>query len=264
MVLGVGARFWFEPGESEALAGGSVVGLVFGVMGGLLVLFALALSMLRFVPSWWFVGSRALWLKAHIWLGLLSFILILCHTGLRLGGPFEKVLYLLFLLVVVTGIFGLIVQQFLPRWMTFEVQCEVPFEQIPIVCATLRDKADLDMHSKCASLMPATGTRIRRVYAEVVRPFLGWPSDHKNLLSDPKKTTQLFAEMSRLPGAGESTLPQLLTHLEGFCAERRSLARQENLHRLLHSWLYLHVPLSWAMAVMMLTHAIMAGVYYFQ
>ena len=125
-------------------------------------------------------------------------------------------LYILFLLVVVTGIIGLVLQQFLPRWMTFEVQCEVPFEQIPIVCSTLRDKADMDMQSKCASLMPATGMRIRRVYAEVVRPFLGWPGDRGNLLNDPKKTSQFFAEMSSLPGAGESTLPQLLTQLERF------------------------------------------------
>ena len=59
MVLGVGTRIWFSPGEAEALPGGGVVGLLFGVLGGLLILFALSLSLLRFVPSWWFIGSRA-------------------------------------------------------------------------------------------------------------------------------------------------------------------------------------------------------------
>lgn len=255
-LMALGTRLWFEPDGPETLPGGSQIGLIYGILGGLVILFAWLLSALRFVPSWWFIGSRALWLKGHIWLGLLSFILILCHSGLRFGGIFEQALYLIFFLVVLTGILGVVLQQFLPRWLTIEVPCEVPYEQIPRVCASLRDKADQEMDSKCVAPVPAICERIKNWYKDVVRPYLGWPSESQ-LLSDASKTAQVFAQLRALRGVDQATskIPELLTRLEEYCNDRRRLARQESLQRLLHGWLYLHVPLSAAMMVMMLAHA---------
>ena len=261
-LIAVGLRLWYMPDGPETLAGGSRVGLLFGVLGGSLILFAWLLSALRFVPRWWFLGSRAFWLKGHIWLGTLSFVLILCHSGLRFGGLFTQMLYLVFFLVVVTGLFGLALQQFLPRWMTIEVPCEVPYEQIPNVCAALCDKADQEMDDKCVAPVAATCERIKRWYEDVGRPFLGWPSQN-HLLSDASKTAQIFAQMRGLSGVEQagSKLPELLTRLEGYCNERRRLARQESLHRLLHGWLYLHIPLSAALMVMMIAHAVITLYY---
>ncbi len=261
-VIAVGARLWFEPIGEEMLAGGSTVGLWYGVLGGLLIVFAWLLTALRFVPSWWFIGSRAFWLKGHIWLGSLSFILILCHSGMRFGGLFERILYLVFFLVVLTGLFGLLIQQFVPRWLTFEVPCEVPYEQIPGVCAALREKADLEMDTKCVVGVAATAARVKNWYAELVRPYLGWPST-SHLLNDAGKTVQAFAQMRSLPGVEVAAckMPELLNRLEQYCNERRRLARQESLHRLLHGWLYVHVPLSAALLIMMLAHAVMTLYY---
>lgn len=261
--LAVGIRLGYQPAETEILPGGKFVGLCYGIAGGGLVIFAFLLTALRFVPSWWFIGSRAFWLKGHIWLGLLSVVLIFCHTGLRFGGLFEKALYLVYFLVVLTGVLGLILQQFLPRWMTLEVPCEVPFEQIPIVCATLREKADLEMDEKCQSPVVATADRIKDWYKQVAFPFLGGSFDRTSVLSDASKTVQVFEHLRSLPGIDEST-KGLLARLQEYCSERRRLGRQESLHRLLHGWLYLHVPLAWAMTVMMLVHAIVASLYYHQ
>jgi hypothetical protein len=251
------------PAETETLPGGGWIGLTYGILGGVLILFAWSLTLLRFVPGWSFLGRRSFWLKGHIWLGSLSFILILCHTGLRFGGLFEKILYFAFFLVVLTGIFGVIVQQFVPRWMTLEVACEVPFEQIPYCCATLRDKADREMEKKCESLIPATMARIKEWYAHEVRSFLSEKFNRENRLSDAGRSTQVFDEMRALAD-NKQPLTELLDRLEVYCDERRLLARQESLHFLLHSWLYLHVPLSWGMTVMMIAHAVMATFYYHQ
>lgn len=258
----VGLRLWAEPAGSDVLPGGSAIGLIYAILGGLLIVFAWLLSALRFVPGWWFIGSRALWLKGHIWLGLLSFVLILCHTGFRFGGLFEKMLYLVFFLVVVTGIFGVILQQFLPRWLTIEVPSEVPYEQIPHVCSVLREKADLEMDVKCSAPVAATVERIKKWYAELVRPYLGWPGQ-RHLLSDASKTAQVFAQMRALPGVDPATskVPELLNRLEEYCNERRRLARQESLYILLHGWLYVHVPLAAVLLVMMMTHVVITLYY---
>src|SRR5262245_21493931 len=129
----------------DGLSGGSQVGLLYGLAGGALILFAWLLTALRHVPSWWWIGSRAAWLKGHIWLGLLSGVLILCHSGGRFGGPFEQILYLVFALTILTGVSGLALQQVLPRLLTERVPVEVPYEQIPQICAKLCAAADQEI-----------------------------------------------------------------------------------------------------------------------
>ena len=39
------------------------------------------------------------------------------------------------------------------------------------------------------------------------------------------------------------------------CEVRRQLGEQQRIHRWLHGWLLIHVPLSWALLVLVLIHA---------
>jgi hypothetical protein len=50
----------------------------------------------------------------------------------------------------------------------------------------------------------------------------------------------------------------VLTDLENICDEARQLLRQERLHRWLHGWLLLHIPLSLALILLGAVHAVMA------
>jgi hypothetical protein len=125
---------WLARNAPDGLPGGSRVGLLYGFAGGLLIIYAWLLSALRFVPSWWWLGSRAFWLRGHVWLGSLSFVLILCHSGGRLGGLLERWLSVTFALTVLTGFFGVAFQQVFPGLLTRRIPSEVPYEQIPHVC----------------------------------------------------------------------------------------------------------------------------------
>jgi hypothetical protein len=59
---------------------------------------------------------------------------------------------------------------------------------------------------------------------------------------------------SDLPGELHDTLNQL----EDSVDERRQFSLQKNIHHWLHWWLYLHIPLSMALYVLMIAHIIMA------
>lgn len=122
-------------------SGGSVSGLVFGILGSLLMVFAALLAVRKRLPTWR-VGSAQLWLRGHLWLGSLGFVLILFHAGFGWGGLLENLLWVSFGLVVATGIAGVILQQVIPRLLTSNVPLETMVAQIPFLSRTMQFRAD--------------------------------------------------------------------------------------------------------------------------
>ena len=167
--------------------GRSVGGLWYGTIGSGLMVYAGLLSALRKVPAWWWIGSRKAWMRGHIWLGLLSFVFLLCHSNFRWGGVLEKVLWLTVGAVLLTGIYGLLLQQVLPRLMTTRVPAEAPYEQIPHLCQVMRRKADALVDAICGpynlespnlestqaviKLVEDSRAQLRTFYEHDVRPF---------------------------------------------------------------------------------------------
>ena len=52
----------------------------------------------------WRIGMVKTWLRAHIWLGLLTVPLILLHSGFTWGGQLTTILAWLFIIVIASGI----------------------------------------------------------------------------------------------------------------------------------------------------------------
>jgi len=94
---------------------------------------------------------------------------------------------------------------------------------------------------------------LRTFYLSDMRPFLEHPGASR--LNDPATASSAFAGLrTLLPAAAHTSL----TDLEDICEEARQLARQESLHRWLHGWLLMHIPLSLALILLGAVHAIMA------
>jgi hypothetical protein len=96
---------------------------------------------------------------------------------------------------------------------------------------------------------------LRRFYLSEMRPFLEQPKHRGQRLGDEAKASSAFAGLrTLLPAAAHVTL----SDLEDICDEERQLTRQERLHRWLHGWLLLHIPLSLALILLGAVHAVMA------
>lgn len=96
---------------------------------------------------------------------------------------------------------------------------------------------------------------LRSFYLNEMRPFLEHPKKMGRGLIDPASATSVFAGLrTLLPAAAHAAL----SDLEDICDEARQLARQEQLHRWLHGWLLVHVPLSLALILLGAVHAVMA------
>src|SRR5438034_7592431 len=121
--------------------GGTPLGLAFGAISLGIFVFAALLSLRKKIPLWR-VGTVQRWLRAHIWLTFLTAPLILLHSGFRLGGPMTTLLMALFAIVMVSGIYGLVLQHLMPRLMKERLPAETVFEQIPHIRAQLAVAAE--------------------------------------------------------------------------------------------------------------------------
>jgi hypothetical protein len=195
-------------------------------------------------------------------------------------------------LVWVSGVVGLLLQQVLPRLMLTRVPLETVYEQIDDIVLQLLAESDGLVTAACGSLPVApvrlpderraggglTGTRpgqprssprarpvalapvpesrgLRETYLLEIRPFLEPRHAPDGLLGTSSRAATLFRNLrTTLPPPLQDTL----TELEAICDERRQLAEQKRLHHVMHGWLLVHAPLSFALLLLGAVHAVVA------
>ena len=290
LAVATAAYIPYHRGALNGPSGGTWPGLIYGIAGFALMLYAGVLGARRKVPTWR-LGRATTWMKGHVWLGLLSFPLILFHSGFQLGGPLTLVLMGLFAVVVLSGIFGVVMQQFLPRLMMIQVPLETIYEQIESVVSQLEAEADELVAAACGPLAvpppsapaaprgggglapgefiprptprprpPSVGPlpgspQLKELYLRDIRSFLAHDLPRNGRLDTPAKASALFQTLRKI------LLPPLhetVNELEAICEERRQLAQQKRLHHWLHGWLLIHVPLSMALLALSAAHAVVA------
>ena len=254
--------------------GGSAIGLTFGIIGSAFMIFSGLLAARKKVEVWR-LGRAQSWMRGHLWLGFLSLPMILFHGGFKFGGPLTAVLMVLLILVVTSGVFGAALQHYLPKVMTSEVPFETIFEQIDHVRAQLLAEADEliarasaplklvaaapsgDLAATADSVLAADDALapLRTFYTREMRPFLENSGERKQPLADAERARGIFDGLRRLLPAGTH---ETANNLEEICEEERQLRRQVRLHHLLHDWLMLHIPLSFALLLLGCVHAVMA------
>ena len=110
--------------------------MIYGAISFCIFVFAALLSLRKKIPLWR-IGTVQRWLRAHIWLTLLTIPLVMLHSGFRFGGPMTTLLMLLYAVVMISGIYGLILQHQMPALMKERLPAETVFEQIPHIRAQL-------------------------------------------------------------------------------------------------------------------------------
>src|SRR5438105_6767760 len=118
-----------KPSEHHRV-GGTPLGLIFGTIALSIFVFAALLGVRKKIVLWR-IGTVQRWLRAHIWLTLLTIPLVILHSGFRLGGPMTTLIIILYVVVMVSGIYGLVLQHLMPRLMKERLPAETVFEQIP-------------------------------------------------------------------------------------------------------------------------------------
>jgi predicted ferric reductase len=249
--------------------GGTPVGLVFGALAFAIFVFGALLSLRKKVVLWP-IGSVQSWLRAHIWLTLLTIPLVLLHSGFRLGAPMTTLLMALYAVVMVSGIYGLFLQQKVPRIMQERLPTETIYEQIPYIRSQLARAAE----SMCHSLQPAAPHKtlagapavdpqseaaLVAFLQDQVIPYLRARRGGRFQLGDSTycDDTFRFVQLS-VTEAYRSRVVEI----QAWCDQRRLLDLQLRFHRWLHGWLFVHVPFSFLLLMLTAWHALVTLFYY--
>jgi hypothetical protein len=257
-------------------SGGSVIGLSFGIAGFAAMIFAGLLSLRKKFPIWR-IGRAQNWMRGHLWLGLLSYPLILFHAGFSMGGTLTSVLMVLLTLVIVSGLLGAVLQHYMPHIITERVAMETIYDQIDRVRAQLVTEADQLKEAFSPTLEgllspsmsgerrtavmtlklvnATTRNHLTSVYSGQVRPFLTTSGARRHMLSDERESRALFAQLRTIT---PQMLHEVFDDLENICQEKRDLDRQSRFHQILHGWLLAHIPLSAALILLGFIHAFAA------
>jgi hypothetical protein len=256
------------PAEPRFRSGGWL-GLTFGIIAFALMLFAGLLGARRKVPGWR-IGRMQTWMRAHLWLGLLSLPFVWLHAaGAWADGPLTKALMLLFYITVASGVIGAVAQAVLPTMMTAQVPMETIYQQIPAIRQQLLEEAkqlytEVTQETQAAAAAANDSGSFRSILsaAEPLREF--WEDEVFPFLVDPRGRHELATQrgLQQRFNAIYMLLPrghrQPLAGLEQICVEENQLSRQETLHRWMHGWLLIHVPVSYAVLLLTVVHAIAA------
>ena len=266
--------------------GGSALGLFFGGVGYAFMLVAGLLGLRKKFPIWR-VGRAQTWMRAHLWLGFLSYPIILLHGGFHFGGPLTRVLMWMFTAVFVSGLLGAAIQHWMPRVHTAQIPMETIYEQIDRVREQLARESAKLVEDACASLEgelsrtsagqraaaasagtdwdvtvaegmgfdEQAGAQLRTFFAAEVLPYLQAQGPDGRSLANAVPAQGQFQQLRILLPAG---VHSALDDLETICEEKRQLDRQRRYHLVLHGWLLVHIPLSYGVLLLGAVHAVMA------
>lgn len=297
LLLTTAGLVWYALACIEAgrlLGGGSAAGLACGIAAGLVIVFEMLLWPRKAFRRLRLVATKH-WMAAHIWLGIASLPLALVHSGFHLGGLLPATFMVLFVLTILSGLYGLAVQNILPKWMLRNLPAETIASQIDYVSARVVDDAR-------ALLLAACGRRRRSAEEAMDQPDLvaaapqsivvgavrqsgrtrGRTLETRQVIQAREDAEPLWNALDEIEPfllhGGEAASPVsdrqqarpwfarlrsacsvesgfVIDSLEQFCDQRRQFDIQARAHRWLHAWLPLHIGLSVAVTVLLAAHA---------
>jgi len=251
VALGVCALAFFLNVLFGEVRSANAWGLSYGVAAALLMLGAALLGVrrrtMRFSSRRKLRSSRA-WLLFHIYASGLFLPLVLMHSGFGLPrGALTWWLWGLSIWTVLSGLFGLLLQKWIPRVLSSGLSIEVLYDRIPELVDDLRKRAE--------KLVATCGEPIQALYGRRIAPILAGPTRRTIYYVDITGGYRLprseFQYLRKLLGEDEQ---QKLGELQTLFETKLEIDAHYTLQPALRLWLYLHVPTSLLLVALLALH----------
>jgi hypothetical protein len=253
-LLSVGGFWWvFAPrGFQLAHAGGTWIGYTLGTVGALLMLWLTAFGIRKraMTSGHW---SLKAWLSAHVYLGLSLVVIVTLHTGFQFGWNIHSVAYFIMLAVIASGIFGAMTYMFLPTRLS-KARGELTKKQMIEIIHSL-DRRILD------AAQPLDRTQAQAVQLSLDKTIVVGSLTQRLLNSyggcGNRKAIQ---RVKNLQKKATGVQAETLEKISGLLARKQEVLntarRYARIRALLEVWLYIHVPMTFALLAAVTAHIV--------
>jgi hypothetical protein len=238
--------------------GGSWYGYVLGTIGALLILWLTMLGLRKRAMTrgrWSLKG----WTSAHVYLGLALIVIGTLHTGFQFGWNVHTLAYVLMMLVIVSGIYGITVYSTVPDELSNN-RSEMTRSQM------------IDAVTKLDQQLQVAAQPLAHDDTEIVRLSLKEDVFRAGLFRrlsgsgrhcrNAKALARMRARLATAVGAEETALRNVVQLLERKGAALMRIRRQMKLRALLEVWLFVHVPITFALIAALAVHIVSVFFYW--
>jgi hypothetical protein len=238
--------------------GGSPVGYALGTIATLLILWLTMLGLRKRAMTrgrWSLKG----WTSAHVYLGLSLIVIATLHTGFQFGWNVHTLAYALMMLVILSGIYGIVVYSILPEELSVSrgemtrpqmIDAVMKLDRQLQLAAQPLANEDTAIISASIAQSPFKGGLFRRLSGRYPR------------CRTARALTLLRPRLVATVGPGGEALEAVVALLERKAAALARIRRHLRLKAMLEVWLYVHVPMTFALIAALAGHIVSVFFYW--
>ncbi len=253
--LAIAAYVFTNP--SPRHSGGDWLGYTLGTIAALLIVWLTLLGIRKraITPGRW---SLKAWTSAHVYLGLSLIVLATLHTGFQFGWNVHTLAYVLMLVVIGSGMFGVYYYATLPRLMS-DNRAETGGAQMLEEISAL----DVDLGHAAQPITEADAKWVQRSieaknFSRALNVRL---ARHHPRCATVRALDALRSSAGGQTGGARDSLGRVIALLERKQALLERARRHIRYKTLLELWLYVHVPITFALLAALVVHIV--SVFYF-
>jgi len=238
--------------------GGSWLGYVLGTIGLLLILWLAMLGIRKraITRGRW---SLKAWTSAHVYLGLALIVIGTLHTGFQFGWNVHTLAWVLMMLVILSGVYGITVYAALPQGLS-DARSEMTGPQM------IDAVNSLDKQIQGAA-QPLSDADSEVVIGSLGEDAFGGGVWRRLTGSYPRcgnrRALQIMrGRLAETTGKQQQSVEQVVTLLERKAAALQRVRGYVQRRALLEVWLYVHIPLTFVLIAALLAHVVSVFFYW--
>lgn len=249
------AAFWWVflySGTRLEHAGGTWLGYTLGTIGALIMVWLTMIGVRKRAMT---SGNWSLkaWVSAHVYLGLSLIIIVTLHTGFQFGLDIHTLAYILMLLVIASGIVGVIAYMYLPERLS-DVRGDLTKKQMIETIHAL-DRLILQ------AAQSLDGAQARAVQLSLDKTIIVGSLWQRLTNSYPGcGNRKAIRRLPRLQRRASGEQAETLEKVSGLLARKQEILgtarRYARVRAMLEVWLYIHVPMTFALLAALTAHVV--------
>jgi hypothetical protein len=239
-------------------SGGSWYGYTLGTIATLLILWLAMIGVRKraITRGRW---SLKAWTSAHVYLGLSLVVIATLHTGFQFGWNVHTLAYALMMLVIASGVYGMAVYATLPKRLS---ESSAEFTRAQMLAAV--EKLDRQLQLAAQPLAVEETRIVQRSLDD--DPCRGGPfarlSGNYPKCQTARARIALSARIDAAPDGQKQAIDAAVKVLQRKGAVLSRIRQQMRIRALLEVWLYVHVPLTFALIAALAAHIVSVFFYW--